>query len=41
MDWLFANQVILNCAEKSVAFPNLEILLKPSENPILRNKIQG
>jgi len=41
MDWLFANQVILNCAEKSVIFLNLEILLKPSENSILRNKIQG
>jgi len=34
MDWLCANQVILNCAEKSVVFPNLEILLKPSKNPI-------
>jgi len=41
MDWLIANQVILNCAEKSVVFPNLKVLLKPSENPILKNKIQG
>jgi len=41
MNWLFANQVILNCAEKSVVFPNLEIVLKPYENPILKNKIHG
>jgi len=24
-----------------VVFPNLKVLLKPSENPILKNKIQG
>jgi len=30
MDWLFANQVILKCAEKSVLFSTSEILLKPS-----------
>jgi len=41
MDWLFDNQIILNCAEKSVVFSNHEILLKPSENPNLKNELQG
>jgi len=44
MDWLVANQVILNCAERSMIFPNSEILLNPStdsKNLVLKNKIQG
>jgi len=32
MDWLSSNQVLLNCAEKSVILPNSENLLKSPTN---------
>jgi len=32
MDWLSSNQVILNCAKKSIIFPNFENLLKSPTN---------
>jgi len=43
MDWLSSNQVLLNCAEKLVTFPNSKNLLKSptnSKSEPLRNKIQ-
>jgi len=44
MDWLSSNQVLLNCAEKSIIFPNPENLLKShtnSKSEPLKNEIQG
>jgi len=44
MDWLSSNQVLLNCAKKSMIFPNSENLLKSptnSNSEPLRNEIQG
>jgi len=44
INWLSSNQVLLNCAKKSVIFPNSENLLKSptnSKSEPLRNEIQG
>ena len=44
MDWLSSNQVLLNCVEKLVIFPNSENLLKSptnSKSEPLMNEIQG
>jgi len=43
MDWLSSNQVLLNCVEKSVMFPNSKNLLKSptnSKSEPLMNKVQ-